>query len=115
MLVEGEDGEVTDFVSFYSLNSSIIGHEKYNKLCAAYAFYNFTVDNDGDRLKEIMRDALIIAKQRNFDVFNMTEVLQHNKLCGELLFKPGDGLLAHYLYNWRIKAIGPNDIGIVLV
>ena len=115
MLVEGEDGEVTDFVSFYTLNSSIIGHEKYNKLSAAYAFYNFTVSNDGERLKDLIRDALIIAKQRNFDVFNMTEVLQHKKVTGELLFKPGDGLLAHYLYNWRIKAINASDIGIVLV
>ena len=42
MLVEGDQGEVTDFVSFYALNSSILGHEKYDKLYAAYAFYNFT-------------------------------------------------------------------------
>lgn len=115
MLVEGEDGEVTDFISFYTLNSSIIGHDKYDKLCAAYGFYNFTASNDAERLKDLFRDALIIAKNRNFDVFNMTEVLQHGKITNELLFKPGDGLLAHYLYNWRIKAINASDIGIVLV
>ena len=42
MLVEGDQGEITDFISFYALNSSILGHEKYDKLYAAYAFYNFT-------------------------------------------------------------------------
>ena len=77
MLVEGEDGEVTDFISFYTLNSSILDNPQYNKLHAAYAFYNFTVGNDPDRLKQIMKDALILAKNRDFDVFNMTEVLKH--------------------------------------
>ena len=51
MLVEGEDGEVTDFVSFYTLNSTIIDHVDYNCLHAAYAFYNFTTSNDPERLK----------------------------------------------------------------
>ena len=106
---------MTDFISFYTLNSSILDHMDYNKLHAAYAFYNFTVTGDGERLKKLMKDALIIAKKRDFDVFNMTEVLKHKWVTGELLFKPGDGLLAHYLYNWRIKAINSSDIGIVLV
>ena len=114
-LVQGEDGEITDFISFYTLNSSIIGHMDYDKLYAAYAFYNFTVDNNPERLKGLFKDMLIIAKKREFDVFNMTEVMKYKNLTNELLFKPGDGLLAHYLYNWRIKSIEPSDIGIVLV
>ena len=51
MLVEDANGTVTDFCSFYALNSSIIGHEKYDKLYAAYAFYNFTVSGEPERLK----------------------------------------------------------------
>ena len=95
-------GEVTDFISFYALNSSILNDPHHDKIYAAYAYYNFAKDNDPIRLKALIRDALILARQANFDVFNMTEVLKHGLLNGELLFKPGDGKLAHYLYNWRV-------------
>ena len=105
MLVEGDQGEVVDFVSFYALNSSILGNDKYDKLYAAYAFYNFTESGKPERMKQLIRDALILAKNKEFDVFNMTQVLKHKWVTGELLFKPGDGILAHYLYNWRIRTI----------
>ena len=87
----------------------------YDKLYAAYAYYNFALGNDQNRLKLLMRDALILAKRNRFDVFNMTEVLKHSLIKSELLFKPGDGRLAHYLYNWRLKAINAEEVGIVLV
>ena len=45
----------------------------------------------------------------------MTEVLKHSLVKNNLMFKPGDGRLAHYLYNWRIKGITSDQIGIVLV
>lgn len=66
-------------------------------------------------MKLLMRDSLILAKQNNYDVFNMTEVLKHGLIKEDLLFKPGDGRLAHYLYNWRLRSIKSDDIGIVLV
>ena len=82
---------------------------------AAYAYYNFAKDNDPDRLKMLIKDLLIIAKREEFDVFNMTEVLNHGCIQDDLMFKPGDGRLAHYFYNWRIQSIKSSDIGIVLV
>ena len=112
---EDAEGVVTDFISFYALNSTILNDERYDKLYAAYAYYNFAKDNDATRLKQLIRDLLIMAKQNNFDVFNMTEVLKHGLVKNDLLFKPGDGKLAHYLYNWRIQAVPSNEIGIVLV
>ena len=108
-------GHVSDFVSFYALNSTILNDPHHDKLYAAYAYYNFALGNDQNRLKLLMRDALILAKKNNFDVFNMTEVLKHGLVKQELLFKPGDGRLAHYLYNWRLKAISSDEVGIVLV
>jgi len=104
-LVEKEDGSVSDFISFYALNSSVLKDPNYDKIYAAYAYYNFVEDNDAERMKMLMKDALILAKRNNFDVFNMTEVLKHVLVKEDLMFKPGDGRLAHYLYNWRIKAI----------
>ena len=114
-LVRDAEGTVTDFFSFYALNSSVLQHETYDKIFAAYAFYNFCQDNDQERLRQIFKDGLILANQLEFDVFNMTEVLKNHLVKGDLLFKPGDGRLHHYLYNWRVKTMKCSEIGIVLV
>ena len=37
-----ESDEITDFISFYSLPSSILRHPDYNTLYVAYQFYYFT-------------------------------------------------------------------------
>ena len=113
--VEDANGKVTDFISFYALNSQILNDERFSHIYAAYCFYNFAKDNDPERMKMIMRDLLILAKNNDFDVVNMTEVMQHKMVKDELMFKPGDGRLAHYFYNWRMRCITQSDIGIVLV
>jgi glycylpeptide N-tetradecanoyltransferase len=51
--------KLTDVLSFYALPSSIIGHPKYKTLKAAYSYYNVSTKTD---MKELMNDALIIAK-----------------------------------------------------
>lgn len=105
-LVEDDStGIVTDFISFYALNSSVLNDPHHDKIYAAYAFYNFVQGNEATRMKLLMRDSLILAKSNNFDVFNMTEVLKHKLVKEDLMFKPGDGRLAHYLYNWRLRGI----------
>ena len=114
-LVQDETGKVTDFISFYALNSQVLNHEVHKEINAAYAFYNFAKDNDKERMKALIKDLLIIAKQEGFDVFNMTEVLNHGCIQTDLMFKQGDGRLAHYFYNYRIQSIKASDIGIVLV
>lgn len=63
-------GKITDLVSFYSLNSSVISHPKHNIVRAAYLFYYateaaFEPEEKGlkDRLQLLMNDALILAKR----------------------------------------------------
>lgn len=51
--------EVTDFTSFYALNSTVIGHPRHNTLNAAYAFYTASFKTP---LKQLLYDALIMAK-----------------------------------------------------
>ena len=55
------------------------------------------------------------AKEANFDVFNCLDVMENKQHFEELKFGIGDGLLHYYLYNWRVKEVGPEDLGIVLV
>ncbi len=66
---DSSSGKITDFVSFYSLPSSVIGNSKHTKLNAAYLFYYGTETAFSGsasvyqkRLCELMNDALILAK-----------------------------------------------------
>ncbi|CAD0084395.1 unnamed protein product [Aureobasidium vineae] len=90
-VVEDADKKITDFFSFYCLESSVIHNASHSStIRAAYLFYYatesaFETQNDDDealkaRLNLLVKDALILAKQK---------------------FGPGDGQLHYYLFNYR--------------
>ena len=142
---EGAGADVTDFASFYALNSTALKFEPdnaeeaqkmatdpkyskqnkfgnevkpgYNKVNAAYCYYTVVKGGDYDRHCLLMKSLMSHANERGHDVFNMVEVLQHKRLTQEpgLMFKSGSGRLAHYLYNWRCPGMDAEDIGIILV
>lgn len=79
-------------------------------------------DRDGrlrKRLQELANDALSIAEQAGFDVFNALTLMDNVQFLEDLKvsisttlrftpaehgveqFGAGDGLLNYYLYNWR--------------
>lgn len=111
-VVEDENKNITDFLSFYSLPSSILRHETHKILNVAYSYYN--VPNTVS-ITDLMSDALVIAKKKGYDVFNALDVHQNEEFFKELKFMVGDGNLNYYLYNWRINKILPGEVGIVLV
>ncbi len=104
--------EVTDFLSFYHLPSSILKHEVYKTLKVAYAYYNVS---NSVSAEELMKNALILAKQRDFDVFNALDIMENDEMLKELKFGVGDGNLHYYLYNWRIPELKSSQVGVVLV
>ena len=70
---EQETHKVTDFLSFYSLESSVIQNVKHSNIRAAYLFYYateaaFAEKEKGlkERLLVLMTDVLILAKQVRF-------------------------------------------------
>ncbi|KAI5809768.1 acyl-CoA N-acyltransferase [Peziza echinospora] len=107
--------KVTDFFSFYALESSVIQSSKHSVVRAAYLFYYasetaFETGPDAQknlkvRLNALMHDALIIAKKLNFDVFNALTLLDNALFLADQKFGAGDGLLHYYLFNWRTKHI----------
>ncbi|XP_022721555.1 glycylpeptide N-tetradecanoyltransferase 1-like [Durio zibethinus] len=108
-----ETKEITDFCSFYTLPSSILGNQHYSTLKAAYSYYNVSTKTP---LLQLMNDALIVAKQKGFDVFNALDVMQNESFLKELKFGPGDGSLHYYLYNYRIRhTLKPSELGLVLL
>ena len=60
-------GNLTDFFSFYCLPSSILKNEEHKMLWVAYSFYNVCTTVT---ITDLMSDALCIAKQKDYDVFN---------------------------------------------
>lgn len=126
------NGKITDFFSFYTLESTVIGNPKHDTIRAAYLFYYATevaFEKDAKdntalkmRLNMLMKDGLILAKkvewlcesavhrtdhasQANFDVFNALSLLDNPLFLQDQLFGPGDGRLHYYLYNYRTAPI----------
>ena len=106
------DGEVTDFASFYSLPSSVLGNEKHKTLCAAYQFWTCarTVS-----LVDLSQDVLCMAKNEGFDVFNALDLMDNGPIFEPLKFGIGDGLLQYYLYNWTCPVMKPEELGLILL
>ncbi|CAI7651329.1 unnamed protein product [Penicillium discolor] len=72
-----ETRKITDFVSFYSIESAVLSHSENDVIRTAYLYYYATMDN--------------------------TPNLQDNDLFLEKLrFGPGDGRLHYYLFNYQV-------------
>jgi glycylpeptide N-tetradecanoyltransferase len=66
-------------------------------------------------VKELIGDAMILARQSDHDVFNALDLMENTSFLRELLFGPGDGNLQYYLYNWSCPEMPPADVGLVLL
>lgn len=110
-VVNGKSG-LTDFFSFYSIPSSIIGNPKYSELRAAYIYY---YASEKTPLVQLIRDLLIIARNKDFDVCNMVEIMHNHSVVEELKFRLGDGSLYYHFYNWGYPWIPPSKVGLVML
>ncbi|CZR56086.1 probable NMT1-N-myristoyltransferase [Phialocephala subalpina] len=107
---------ITDFFSFYCLESSVINNSTHKNIRAAYLFYYATIasphitpsstkDTLSKRLNELVNDALILAKKYKFEVFNALTLLDNNLFLEQQKFGAGDGQLHYYLYNYNANPI----------
>ncbi|KAF9586122.1 glycylpeptide N-tetradecanoyltransferase [Lunasporangiospora selenospora] len=130
-----ESHKITDFFSFYALPSTVINNSLHSTLNAAYCFYYAVQTPDEElekitdaekknkarkeaireRLCRLMNDALILAVQNNFDVFNALNLLDNDLFTENLSFGPGDGYLHFYLYNWRCRDVNSDKVGLVML
>ncbi|KAI0170533.1 acyl-CoA N-acyltransferase [Pestalotiopsis sp. NC0098] len=113
-VVEDENKKITDFFSFYCLESSVLRESKHKVVRAAYLFYYATETGLGDkvnreafktRLNALMSDALVLCKKNKFDVFNALSLMDNGLFLEEQKFGAGDGQLHYYLFNYRANAI----------
>ncbi|KAL8393194.1 hypothetical protein RB595_003118 [Gaeumannomyces hyphopodioides] len=113
-VVEDESKKITDFFSFYTLESSVLNNPRHSVIRAAYLFYYATetglttpLDKSAlkTRLNALIGDALILAKKHKFDVFNALSLMDNALFLEQQKFGPGDGQLHYYLFNYRTAPI----------
>ncbi|CAN8101033.1 unnamed protein product [Discula destructiva] len=113
-VVEDEHKNITDFFSFYNLESTIINHPQHKLMKVAYLFYyasesGLTTPPDKaalkERLNKLVNDALVLAKRFKFDVFNALSLMDNTLFLEQQKFGPGDGSLHYYLFNYRANPI----------
>ena len=112
-VVENETSkEISEFISFYSLPSTVIGHPVHKNMRAAYGYYYFT--SKPENVTHLLRDALILAKRLGYDVFNCLHILNYGAAFDALKFGKGDGTLQYYVFNWKMPQLQPEQLGIIL-
>lgn len=112
------EGKVTDFISFYSLPSTVVNDqskaEATSRIRAAYLFYYATAQPH-DRLTRLVHAALVEAKRADFDVFNCVEIMDNGLFLKDLQFGEGDGFLNYYLYNWQTPPMAASEMAVVML
>ncbi|KAF5889680.1 Glycylpeptide N-tetradecanoyltransferase 1, partial [Clarias magur] len=104
-VVEGLGGVITDMVSFYTVSSTVLNNITHRSLKAAYALYTVTTATP---LQQLMKDILIIAKAREFDMLIALDVMRNKSFLEPLKFTQGDNAMYYYyFYNWTCPTITP--------
>ncbi|DBA03652.1 TPA: hypothetical protein N0F65_006831 [Lagenidium giganteum] len=101
------DGVISSFVVESPTTNQIT-----DVLRTACSYYNVATSMP---LAQLMQDALIAARDADFDVFNMLGLMDNMELVKELKFIPGNGELHYYLYNWRCPRVKSDELGLVLL
>lgn len=107
-----QDNKIVGFTSFFTLPSSVMFNQNHKSIKAAYSFFNVPSEQVG--LKALMTDALIMAKKKNYDVFNALDLMDNKEFLQDLKFGVGDGNLHYYLYNYKCPTIQSDKIGLIL-
>lgn len=104
-------GLITDFISFYRLESTVMNNS-HTKLEAAYCFYYYS--RSIKVLKDLFHEVLYFCREMQVDVFNCMDIMQNKIIICDLKFIQGDGILKYHLFNWKSHKILPENIGIVI-
>jgi glycylpeptide N-tetradecanoyltransferase len=97
--------EKDQFATFYSLD--YVHKPSGETIKQAYTFYN---------VGNCLKDAIIMARNRGFDVYNCLNVGVDEEELREHKFMEGTGHNHYYLWNWKIsEEIKPKDIGFVII
>lgn len=111
--VKETNGKITDMFSYYNLPSTVLYNSEHSSLKAAYSYYNVA---NTVPLYDLFREALVVARDQGYDVFNALDLMENEEIFEDLKFGIGDGHLQYYVYNWKVQnVLKPKELGLVLL
>ncbi|KAL3051476.1 hypothetical protein OYC64_001677 [Pagothenia borchgrevinki] len=110
-VVQGDDGTLTDMVSFYSVSYRVLNHPVHTDLRAAHLLCVTSTATDP---VDLMEDTLVLAQTKGFDIFFALDVMDNQSFLENLKFSISDKSLHYYLYNWMCPTMSPDKVGLVL-
>jgi glycylpeptide N-tetradecanoyltransferase len=102
-----ENGQVEDMISYYSLDSLVLD-QKGELVKTIYLFYYSSTSND---LYWMFTNLLGEIKEKKYDVFNITNIMENQVLIDNDLFLEGSGKLKYFMYNWKSELMTAKQIG----
>ena len=110
-VLEDEEHKITDFCSFYSIQRTILNNSNNNtaknkKINFAFSLINC---NNTISMKELLRNAIILAKQNNFDAYHCVDYKENSEHFKELLFTQKIGKMKYHFYNFVYPDIPIDD------
>lgn len=103
------EGQVTEFVSWFTIESQVLNMGSHCIRQAQLLYHG------GEREEQLLRDAMITARNEGYDVFNVTNIMDRTKLLRSFNFCTSVGLLHYYLFNYRMPTIAPEHIGLAMI
>ena len=100
---------------FVLLNQNKISENsvsKYKKIIFAYELINL---NTSISMKELLRSAIILAKQNGFDAYHCIDYKENSDNFKELLFMEKIGKMKYYLYNFVIPETSIDDVSLMFI
>jgi glycylpeptide N-tetradecanoyltransferase len=105
--------QLTAFVSFYLVPSTVTNVPEYDSYMSAYLFYYFSKPSE---LTDVIRAAMEVAHHEfGADVINCLNLLENGRILSSLKFVAGDGKLNYYIYNYGTEPVKTNELGVVLL
>ena len=108
---EDKDGNITDFTSFYVVNSLIENNKE--KWC--YIYFNVATSMSS---LELFENSLILAKQNGIDCYICNSIDNYGDLSKKFHFYfEGDsyGSLKYYFNNYICPETDPKDLSVILI
>lgn len=100
---EVKDGNVLDFISYYTLVSRVNKkNEKYKTIKRGYLYYYTCLNSTPYKL---LQNLLIMCKKYGVDVFTATENMENQYILKELGFDEAPTIHNYYLYNYKIPTL----------
>ena len=105
-----KDGLITDFISWYVMDTLIIN--KNDLLSKGFMYYYF---NNSIDLKLLVGYVINMMYYDNIDVIDCLNIMNYPDVFEDLGFVLGNGYINYYMYNWKCSKINSTDLAYFMV